>query len=102
MQRAETQVIPIVENDYLYTNNEELPLNSPSWFAWLMARTMFYFQSPRGTFTARKQNRRGSWYWYAYRRGSRKVDTVCLGTSRQLTGQRLAEVAHQLVEQGKP
>ncbi len=101
MQRAGTKGIPIVENDYLYANNEALPVDSPGWFAWLMAKTTFYFQSPSGSFTARKQNRRGSWHWYAYRRGSRKVDTVCLGTSRQLTAQRLAEVADQLVEQGK-
>jgi hypothetical protein len=102
MRRTETKVPPIVENNYLYTNDEMLPVDSSGWFAWLMARTTFYFQSPGGAFTARKQIRRGSWHWYAYRRGSRKVDTVCLGTSRQLTAQRLAEVAHQLVEQGKP
>ncbi|KPV52078.1 hypothetical protein SE17_17575 [Kouleothrix aurantiaca] len=95
------RTIPIVENDFLYADNETLALDSPHWFAWLMAKTTFYFQAPSGAFTARKQVRRGLGYWYASRRGARKSDTVYLGTSRQLTARRLAEVAQRLAEQGR-
>src|SRR5215469_2301202 len=46
-------------------------LDSPAWYAWLETATTFTFTGEEGTFTAHKAcagNRRGGWYWRAYRR----------------------------------
>src|SRR5258708_37665701 len=48
------------------------------------------------TFTARKEQRPGGWYWYAYRRSQGKLHSVYLGKSEELTLERLNTTAEGL------
>jgi hypothetical protein len=104
MPRAENKTTPKVVGDMLYYDEGGLTVGSVSWFAWLTQEqhTTFYYESPAGSFTARKEIRKGyRWYWYAYRRAGphSKLHKCYLGKSEQLTAQRLADVARQLAEQ---
>ena len=90
--------MPKVENGYLHLYAEAFPLESVRWYSWLMAHKAFYFQSPIGTFTARKEIRREQWYWYAYRKDGKKSHNMYLGRSQELTAARLLEIAQQLTD----
>ena len=55
--------------------------------------------SSSGTFTARKEqagNRRGGWYWKAYRKDGGKLSSAYLGKSERVTLERLHAVATKL------
>ena len=73
------QNIPLVPGDTLVYQEDKqdyvLAVGTPDWFAWLTTASTFAFTSDSGTFTARKEragNKRGGWYWKAYRkRGGR-------------------------------
>src|SRR5215469_6950815 len=102
-QEAMAQTTPIVRNDALiYQRDGEessLVVETPAWYAWLETVTIFAFSSARGTFTARKEqagNRRGGWYWKAYRRRNGKLHRAYLGKSEELTLERLNTVAAAL------
>src|SRR5215469_7256577 len=102
-QEAMAQTTPIVRNDALiYQRDGEessLVVETPAWYAWLETVTIFAFSSARGTFTARKEqagNRRGGWYWKAYRRRNGKLHRAYLGKSEELTLERLNMVAAAL------
>lgn len=71
----------------------QIPLGSLEWYLWLTHNTVFYFVTTNGTFTARKEHRSGSWYWYAYRRVHGKLHKQYLGRSEELTGTRLTTAA---------
>src|SRR5215211_7308669 len=105
MPRSENKATPKVESGYLYTDEVGCAVDSPAWFAWLKHEdnTTFYYESPLGTFSARKEPRRrkgnpGNYYWYAYRHQGRKMYKAYLGMAGQLTAARLVEVARQLAE----
>src|SRR5579875_1414091 len=98
--------IPIVEGEaLLYLSdgqNGRLPVGTPAWYAWLDTATRFAFRSPFGTFTARKEragNRRGGWYWRAYRKRGGKLYRAYLGHSATLTNTRLQAIAARLAAQ---
>jgi hypothetical protein len=99
MARAENKSTPRVESGYLYTDAESFALDSDAWQSWLISHRSFYFQSPIGTFTARKELRKVSWYWYAYRKHASKLHKCYIGQSHELTAQRLADIAQRLAEQ---
>ncbi len=74
-------------------------VGASTWYAWLETATSFTFRSDEGTFTAHKaraSNRRGGWYWCAYRRRHGHLSRFYLGTSAKLTVHRLREAARQL------
>src|SRR5215469_7899811 len=74
-------------------------VGTPDWYAWLETATTFTFVGKESAFTARKGragNRRGSWYWRAYRRHRGHLCTCYLGLSANLTLVRLCEAAHRL------
>ena len=96
MPRSENRTMPKVESGFLYSDEVSFPLDTALWREWLGSKTAFYFQSPRGTFTARRELRSGSWYWYAYRKHQGKLFKRYLGKSDELTAGRLAEVAELL------
>src|SRR5260370_31303743 len=76
-----------------------LTVGTPEWYAWLAQAEAFAFTSPSGTFTARKEqagNRRGGWYWKAYRKGGGKLSSAYLGKSERVTIERLRAVATKL------
>src|SRR5258706_2919263 len=74
-------------------------LDTPSWYTWLETATRFTFICDEGTFTAHKAgagNRRGGWYWRAYRRKRGRLSRCYLGVSPNLTLSKLREVARRL------
>ena len=77
----------------------EVLLDTPSWYAWLETATTFTFTCEEGTFTAHKAragNRRGGWYWRAYRRKQGQLFRCYLGVSANLTLAKLREAACRL------
>jgi LuxR family maltose regulon positive regulatory protein len=74
-------------------------LDSPSWYTWLETATAFTFSGEEGTFTAHKAsagNRRGGWYWRAYRRRRGRLFRCYLGISTNVTLAKLREAARRL------
>jgi LuxR family maltose regulon positive regulatory protein len=85
---------------YQHDGRQELiPVGTPAWQSWLGTATSFTFKSHVGSFTAHKtraSNRRGGWYWYAYRRRRGHLSNLYLGTSAKLSLHRLYEAARTL------
>src|SRR3989440_6445618 len=79
-----------------------LPVESPEWYHWLETASIFVFESSQGSFTARKErsgNKRGTWYWKAYRKRGGKLYRAYLGQSATLTLSHLQAIAAQLTAQ---
>jgi LuxR family maltose regulon positive regulatory protein len=79
-------------------------VDTPSWYAWLETATTFSFTCEEGTFTAHKAragNRRGGWYWRAYRRKRGRLSRCYLGISTNLTLAKLREAARRLAADGE-
>jgi LuxR family transcriptional regulator, maltose regulon positive regulatory protein len=79
-------------------------IDTPSWYAWLETATTFTFTGEEGTFTAHKAragNRRGGWYWRAYRRKCGRLSRCYLGVSTNLTFAKLREAARRLAVDGE-
>lgn len=94
---------PIVQEDTLIYQLDGQPqdimLGTSEWFAWLGLASTFTFRSATGIFTARKEragNKRGGWYWKAYRKRGGKLFSAYLGKSEVLTVERLHAVMAQL------
>lgn len=81
--------------------NEVIKIGSQDWFDWLELgdTRSFSFEGVGGRFTARKENKkRGNGYWYAYRWVNGKTAKAYLGTSDNLTREKLNEVASRLAQ----
>jgi LuxR family transcriptional regulator, maltose regulon positive regulatory protein len=76
-----------------------IPLDSPRWRAWLNASTSFIFEGAAGHFSAQREKRRGTDYWYGYRRRGGKLFKVYLGKSDELSQKRLEQASAQLAGQ---
>lgn len=96
---------PTIHNNTLFLLQEEqaleIAVGSSHWFEWLnqATSTIFSFQSPGGSYTARKEmagNHRGSWYWKAYRKHRGTLYRAYLGKPEDLTPARLGEIAQTL------
>jgi predicted ATPase/DNA-binding CsgD family transcriptional regulator len=81
------------------TSVDPITIGTAAWFRWLERHQSFSFKAGRMTFTARKEQRPGGWYWYAYRRSQGKLHTAYLGKSEELTVERLNTIA-QALERG--
>jgi LuxR family maltose regulon positive regulatory protein len=78
-------------------SEDGIPVGSPAWYAWLANATSFTFRSAHGTFTAHKEHRSPTQaYWKAYRRHQGRLHRVYLGTSHELSLDRLNAAASQL------
>src|SRR5947209_3987375 len=96
--------IPRVIRDHLLlpdSSNHSVPtiqVGSEAWFVWLSqpATRSFAFSSAEGALTARREHRRGTWYWYAYRSQDGHLHKTYLGKSEDLTLVRLHEAATSL------
>ena len=96
--------IPRVADGVLHARDPpgapEIAVDSPAWAAWLEDRAThsFSFESPSGTFTARKERRSGGdeEYWSAYRKRDGKLRKAYLGKTEKLTLDRLDEAAAAL------
>ncbi len=99
--------IPRVIKDHLLlpdSGDQSIPaiqVGSEEWFAWLSqpATRSFAFSSLQGALTARREHRRGTWYWYAYRSQEGHLHKTYLGKSGDLTLVRLHEAATMLSEE---
>lgn len=88
---------PRVTNGVLHEpDGATIALPSPGWVAWLAQHAQFHFQGAGGHFSARKEQRRGGDYWYAYRRRDGKLHKAYLGKSAELTPARLEAAAADL------
>ena len=98
--------IPLVRDTLLVDRREQheyiLIIGTPEWYIWLAQAEAFAFTGPNGTFTARKEragNRRGGWYWKAYRKAGGKLSSAYLGKSESITLERLRTVATKLASE---
>src|SRR5947207_9589577 len=90
----------LIDNHLLPPENADasfppIQVGSEAWYAWLNepAPRSFAFSSSQGTLTARREERHGTWYWYAYRSQSGRLHKAYLGKSEELTLPRLHEAA---------
>jgi LuxR family maltose regulon positive regulatory protein len=76
-----------------------IAVDSPAWYVWLEDATTFAFTSDEGSFTAHKERRgQTGWYWKAYRKHKRTLHRAYLGKSTDLTLARLIAVASELTQ----
>jgi LuxR family maltose regulon positive regulatory protein len=77
---------------------QSIPLESAAWWEWLKAERhqTFYFANTLGSFTARREQKHGGWYWYAYRKRAGKLHKAYLGKAEELTLDRLNATAAAL------
>jgi predicted ATPase/DNA-binding CsgD family transcriptional regulator len=80
---------------------DPIPIGTAAWYHWLEQHRSFSLTAGRLIFTARKEQRPGGWYWYAYRRSQGKLHTAYLGKSEELTLERLTAAALALEQAGK-
>ncbi len=99
-------ITPFVRDTLLHYQDRgqthALLVESPEWYHWLETASIFAFESSKGSFTARKErsgNKRGGWYWKAYRKRGRKLYRAYLGQSAALTLSHLHAIAAQLTAQ---
>src|SRR5258708_22758488 len=97
-----TRATPTIRDTTLLVYEEEqaisLVVGSEQWFEWLRkdTSTIFSVHTLDGSYTARKEragNRRGGWYWKAYRTSQGTLYRAYLGKMEDLTLARLNEVA---------
>jgi Mrp family chromosome partitioning ATPase len=103
------QAMPVVQEDVLLYQRDgqerRLTVGTPAWYAWLSSATAFAFRSEMGTFTARREqagNKRGGWYWRAYRKRAGRLLQVYVGTAEELTLERLRTAAARLSAEHMP
>src|SRR3954452_18967968 len=74
---------------------EPIPLDHPAWLDWLAApdHTTFHFADDAGSFTARRETRRGQSYWYGYRKQEGALHKTYPGKPADLTLKRLRQAA---------
>jgi DNA-binding CsgD family transcriptional regulator len=75
---------------------DTIVVGSAEWFAWLEHHCSFRFETDCTAFTARREQRPGGRYWYAYRRKQGKLRSAYLGKSEELTLDRLSSIAEIL------
>jgi hypothetical protein len=83
------------------THLDPIPIGTAAWFSWLEEHRSFCFETGLLTFTARKEQRPGGLYWYAYRRIRGKLHSFYLGKSEELTLQRFNATAEVFERAGE-
>ena len=103
-----TQTLPILRDGVLTYRSQDatqtITVGTPAWERWLRDATAFVVEQEGGTFTARKEragNRRGGWYWRAYRTHDGLRQRAYLGKAEDLTLARLHDVAALLAGQNQ-
>jgi LuxR family maltose regulon positive regulatory protein len=92
------QATPRIHEDNLISAHGSISVESHAWWSWLNdeGTTTFRYANAVGSFTARREYKRGGWYWYAYRRRHGKLHKAYLGKSEELTLERLKTAAEAL------
>jgi LuxR family transcriptional regulator, maltose regulon positive regulatory protein len=98
MPRKEHHSTPKIVGRFLYSDLPAVPLDTPAFFDWLAHHTTFYFDSPLGSFTARREPRAAACFWYAFRRYRKRLYKAYLGRPADLSSARLLRVAQQLAQ----
>jgi hypothetical protein len=82
LDEAENQPVPVL-------------VGTDAWYTWLRDQHIqsFSFRHPLGTFTVRRERKRQSWYWYAYRKCAGRLRKAYLGETEELTLDRLNAAA---------
>jgi predicted ATPase/DNA-binding CsgD family transcriptional regulator len=104
--RNKDEAIAVVQGETLTYQqggqDDRLSVGTPAWYAWLSTARTFAFRSAFGIFTARKErasNKRGGWYWRAYRKRAGTLHRAYLGKSEEMTLDRLNIVAMTLARE---
>lgn len=86
------------------TEECRIPVESAAWWDWLAnaSVTTFQFKSDQGSFTARREQKGGHRYWYAYHKRHGKLHKAYLGKSEELTQSHLGAIAAHLSEAAEP
>ncbi len=86
---------PRIFGTQLLVEPRSIEINSTAWFEWLETNSSFIFESEDKSLglSARREQRNGSWYWYAYRRKNGKLRSAYLGRSEEINLDHLREVA---------
>jgi len=93
---------PIVQGGILREGGRDgaaktpIPLDSPRWDQWLAGHKHFRFKGTAGHFSARCEEHKGGWYWYAYRRREGVLHKAYLGKPSDVNLARLEETAATL------
>ena len=98
MPRKEHHSTPTIVGRFLYSDLPAIPLDTPAFFDWLSLHSTFYFDSPIGSFTARRELRATCFFWYAFRRYHKRLYKAYLGRPADLSSARLLQVAQLLAE----
>jgi LuxR family maltose regulon positive regulatory protein len=107
MQKRSTTIGTVRDGCLVYEQQGQrvvVLLETPAWYAWLETATSFTFTGEEGTFTAHKAgagNRRGGWYWRAYRRKRGQLSRCYLGVSPNLTVAKLRAAARSLATEAE-
>ena len=95
----------VVETDRLWVAMGDAPqaieVGSAAWFEWLDNHDRFVFQHASVHFTARRETRRGNYYWYGYRRLGDKLHKVYLGRATDLTVPTLVAAGERMGPEGR-
>jgi LuxR family maltose regulon positive regulatory protein len=86
---------PRIDGTRLLVEPRSIEINSPAWFEWLETNSSFIFESEDKALglSARREQRSGSWYWYAYRRKNGKLRSAYLGRAEEISLDHLRETA---------
>jgi LuxR family maltose regulon positive regulatory protein len=87
---------PFVEGDVLFHDGNTILVNSNNWFNWVSENNHFSYKGKNGNFVARKEKRRNTSYWYAFRRIDGKLHKVYMGRSEELSLLQLEEASFNL------
>jgi hypothetical protein len=89
---------PLVNYDKLNSQYYSTPINvgSKPWFDWLEKNTSFHYESIDGKFTACKESRASGMFWYANRRVNGKLRRCYIGSTKDLTLEKLLTIARKL------
>ncbi len=102
---SQPNVKHVVEMDRLLVSvgnaRQVIEVGSDGWFDWLADHDRFVYRHESSHYTARRETRRGNYYWYGYRRIGDKLHKVYLGRATDLTvptliaaGERMGPEAH--------
>ena len=98
MPRKEHHSTPTIVGRFLYSDLPAIPIDTPAFFDWLSLHSTFYFDSPLGSFTARREPRAACCFWYAFRRYHKRLYKAYLGRPADLSSTRLFQVAQLLTD----
>jgi len=98
MPRKAHHSTPTIVSRFLYSDLPAIPIDTPAFFDWLSLHSTFYFDSPIGSFTARREPRAACFFWYAFRRYHKRLYKAYLGRSPDLSSTHLLQIAQLLAD----